>query len=280
MTTTAAEPDPGPRPASSPGPGPSRRSQDDAAGPAGLHEGLGDALRRPPDRRPATPSFRLQPEPIFRLNNPVSGRQGRRHLPLGRRGRPARGGGPGLPDPQRRLAPRVHLALDRPVRRRGRLGRVLATRRGPGLEFKPVPDAPRPAATPERGSARSGPWPRTSPPTTISRARRWNTLRLLPKPLARYGKAGADRRGRRPLRVRPGDRPRGLPDARGPARQGRPRMAIRLRPDDLLGSRARGRARTVWRSPGASTPRTRPRRSTTWIYSRKVTSRRGSGSHA
>ena len=137
------------------------------AGPTGLHEGLG--------RRPTT-STRLEagrgrvPAPAradLPAQQPVSGVKDGAIFLWARRGRPARGGGPGLPDPRGDLAPRVHLALDRPVRRRGRLGaRPGARRARPGVQARARGPEARPdgrgEAPPDAGAGR-----RTSPPRTI-----------------------------------------------------------------------------------------------------------------
>ena len=183
-------------------------------------------------------SFRLQPEPIFRFDNAVERRHGRRDLPLDRRRRagprrPSRSSG--IPDG--RLAPRVHLALDRPVRRRGRARSRPWRPAAPGLAFRPVPDAPKPAATPEAsGSARCGRSPRTSRPRTTSRARAGARSGSCPSPVLRYGKAGSGVEDGALFCLRPEDRPRGLPDDRGPPRARTARPGTTPWPDDLGGA--------------------------------------------
>ena len=220
----------------------------------GLHEGVGGVLPVRPRRRP-------------RRAAPAPGRAGRSGwasrsaddvldgaIFFWSTSRPARGRRAGLPGqergrPERPLAPRVHLALARDLRRRPRR----ASRAG----------------RPGRRASSSGPSPapRSRPTTPAQRLRQmralaqdfhaadnfkdkgWSELRLLPTPIARYGKAGVGASTTAPCSPSSWDRPRGLPLPRGPPGRRRPRMAIRLRPDDLL--RAQGR-RTRARPSGSS----------------------------
>jgi hypothetical protein len=61
----------------------------------------------------------------------------------------------------------------------------------PGLEFRPVPDAPVPAVTPEARLRQIRALTEGFSASDNNRGNGWSQLRLLPKPWLRYGKAGS-----------------------------------------------------------------------------------------
>jgi hypothetical protein len=62
----------------------------------------------------------------------------------------------------------------------------------PGVELKPIPGAPRPAETPEQRFRQIRDLIGGFSGTVLFRDQGWHPLRLLPTPLARYGKPGTD----------------------------------------------------------------------------------------
>jgi hypothetical protein len=62
----------------------------------------------------------------------------------------------------------------------------------PGVEFKPVPDAPRPADSPERRLRQMHELANGFSAELNWDPQTWHNLRLLTKPLARYGKPGSE----------------------------------------------------------------------------------------
>jgi hypothetical protein len=62
----------------------------------------------------------------------------------------------------------------------------------PGLEFRPVPDAPVPSATPETRLRQLRALAEGFSASDNFRGVGWSQLRLLPKPWLRYGKAGSE----------------------------------------------------------------------------------------
>jgi hypothetical protein len=136
-------------------------------------------------------SFKLQAEPIFRLNNPVSGvKDGAIFLWLNDLGRPEAAvqvfripSGVWLHEfTSLSTAPFV-----------AEVGSVASWRPAkPGLEFKPVPDAPKPANTAEGRLRQMRALAEDFAADDHFESKAWSKLRLLPKPLVRYGKAGAE----------------------------------------------------------------------------------------
>src|SRR5262249_3082330 len=61
----------------------------------------------------------------------------------------------------------------------------------PGVVFKAVPGAPRPAETPAQRNRQIRALAREFHATDFFHKQSWTRLRLLPTPVARYGKAGA-----------------------------------------------------------------------------------------
>ena len=135
-------------------------------------------------------SFQLVPEPMFRLNNAVSGvKDGAIFLWTGELGRPEAAiqvfripNGWWLHEfTSLSTAPLVAESNSAETWRPSR----------PGLEFKPIPDAPKPAATSEQRLRQMSAMARDFSADDHFESKAWNTLRLLPRPLLRYGKAGA-----------------------------------------------------------------------------------------
>jgi hypothetical protein len=63
--------------------------------------------------------------------------------------------------------------------------------RTPGVELRPVPDAPRPASTPAQRERQMRALARDFHATDNFHEKSWTELRLLPTPVARYGEAGS-----------------------------------------------------------------------------------------
>jgi hypothetical protein len=61
----------------------------------------------------------------------------------------------------------------------------------PGVEPRPVPDAPRPASTPTQRERQMRALARDFRATDNDHEKSWTELRLLPTPVARYGEAGS-----------------------------------------------------------------------------------------
>jgi hypothetical protein len=63
--------------------------------------------------------------------------------------------------------------------------------RTPGVELRPVPDAPRPASTPAQRERQMRALARDFHASDNFHEKSWTELRLLPTPVARYGEAGS-----------------------------------------------------------------------------------------
>ena len=136
-------------------------------------------------------SFKLQPEPVLRFSNPVDGApDGTVFLWLDGDGRPA-------------------VAVQALLGRRGAWWHELTSLSpGPlsvllgaepiwspargGVEFGTIPDAPKPAPTAEQRLAQMRVLIRDFAVLDRFQYKSWQTLRLLPKPFARYGHGGSD----------------------------------------------------------------------------------------
>jgi hypothetical protein len=135
-------------------------------------------------------SFMLQPEPIFRLNNAVSGiKDGAIFLWTDEVGRPEAAV----------QVFRIHSGIwlheftslsTAPFAAEVGSNATWKPSRA-GLAFKPVPEAPRPASTPEQRLRQIRAMAQEFAAEDNFEGKGWNTLRLLPKPLLRYGKAGS-----------------------------------------------------------------------------------------
>lgn len=73
-----------------------------------------------------------------------------------------------------------------------RLGRAAWSPARPGLEFRPLPDAPKPGDTPAQRQRQMRQLADGFKATDDFGKRGWSALRLLPKPIARYGKPGGE----------------------------------------------------------------------------------------
>jgi hypothetical protein len=134
--------------------------------------------------------FRLHPEPIFRLNNVVSGvRDGAIFLWLDDLGRPEAAIQVFKVPSGLWLHEFTSLSTGPIVAEGGRGGRWRPSK--PGVEFKPVPDAPKPASTPEQRLRQMRSLAEQFSASDDFETKGWSVLRLLPKAYLRYGKAGA-----------------------------------------------------------------------------------------
>ncbi|MEJ7636493.1 MAG: hypothetical protein WKF75_00510 [Singulisphaera sp.] len=179
------------------------------------------------------PRYHLQAEPILRFTNPVGGSQdGAIFLWLDESDRP----GVVVQVFRKQEGPwsQEFLSLSTsPLISEARSGPAWTPSRG-GIELRPVPEAPKPAATAEQRLLQMRALARQFSAEDYFKDKSWNTLRLLSRPLARYGKPGSDLVDGALLLLRPDDRPGGLPDPRGANRHGRARMAVCVRPHDDL----------------------------------------------
>jgi hypothetical protein len=134
---------------------------------------------------------RLMAEPVFRFTNPVGGsKDGGLFLWLDEAGRPIVASQI-LWNPQRIWAQEFSSLSTSPLEAKSEDGRVWRPSRG-GIAFKPVPDAPRPADTAERRLRQMRQIAEGFSAEHFYKGRTWNQLRLLTRPLARYGKPGSD----------------------------------------------------------------------------------------
>ncbi len=136
------------------------------------------------------PAFRLQPEPIFRFNNPVGAtKDGAIFLWFGEYDRPE-------------AAVQVYVKRDGqwvqeftslspgPLIAQPRDGPAWSPAQG-GVVLETVPDAPRPADTPEQRLRQMSVLAQEFVAEDLFQDRTWQRLGLLAKPLARYGKPGS-----------------------------------------------------------------------------------------
>lgn len=144
--------------------------------------------------RPADPGsnpLRLRPDPVFRLDNPVGGvKDGVVYLWAdAETGRPE----VSLQVFRTRTGYWMHewtsLATGPLVAEAGGDARWHPSK--PGVAFRPVPDAPAPAATPEARLRQMRAMAEGFSARDFSQNKEWNDLRLLPRPWHRYGKAGS-----------------------------------------------------------------------------------------
>jgi hypothetical protein len=135
-------------------------------------------------------TFRLRPEPVLRFTNTVgASRDGAVFLWHDGVGRPAvalqvmvlRGGG---------WVHELSSLSTSPLVARSPILPPWTPARG-GVELRPVPGAPKPAATAEQRLAQMGALARQFSAEDHFRGESWQRLRLLSKPFARYGKQGS-----------------------------------------------------------------------------------------
>jgi hypothetical protein len=174
--------------AQAPPPG-SRETDEPAARLEFMKRSLADYVVHPIDDPRTT--FRLQAEPIMRFTNPVgNSRDGAIFFWLDATDRPW-------------AATQVFLRRDGlwfhelTSLAPGRL--IAESRLGPdwtpaqvGVAFEPVPDAPKPAETAERRMQQLRTLASGFSASDFFQNQSWQQLRLLPKPLARFGKPGKD----------------------------------------------------------------------------------------
>lgn len=143
-----------------------------------------------PAEGPVTP-YRLQPDPVLRFTNPVGGsKDGAIFLWLDDGGRP-------------RVVNQVFRRAEgdwwqefcslstEPLIASSDLVRSWAPSTA-GITFAAVPGAPKPGATAEQRLVQMRALARDFSADDFFKNKTWSALRLLPKPLARYGKAGSD----------------------------------------------------------------------------------------
>jgi hypothetical protein len=135
--------------------------------------------------------FRLLPDPVLRFTNPVGGsKDGAMFLWLDDAGRPAVASQI-LWNPQEIWVQELSSLCPSPLIAKSADGRVWNPSRG-GVTFKPVPEAARPADSPERRLRQMRQMADGFSAEHYYKGRTWNQLRLLTKPFARYGKANSD----------------------------------------------------------------------------------------
>jgi hypothetical protein len=134
--------------------------------------------------------FQLQAEPVLRFTNPIGGsRDGALFLWLGEGGRPAVAAQIYW-NPQQVWIEEFSSLCTSPLIGESADGRDWRTSE-PGVSFKPVPDAPKPAQTADRRLRQMRELAEGFSAEHFYKGTTWNQLRLLTKPFARYGKPGS-----------------------------------------------------------------------------------------
>jgi hypothetical protein len=144
-------------------------------------------VRRGPGRGE---SFRLQPEPIFRMNNPIGDAVDGAIFFWTEDGRPMAAVQIFQLTNGIWLQEFVSLATA-PLVATTAAGPAWSPRRA-GVEFRPIPDAPRPADTAEQRLRQMRALAQDFAAEDHFEGRNWHKLRLLPRPLARYGRTGSE----------------------------------------------------------------------------------------
>jgi hypothetical protein len=135
--------------------------------------------------------FRLLPDPIIRFNNPVGrSRDGAIFLWLGEHDRPE------VADQFNVISSgfwghQFSSLSARPLVAENRFGPVWSPRRG-GVEYKTVPDAPRPAEAAEPRLRQMRALAETFSVIDDFQGEGWQRLRLMTRPMHRYGKPGTE----------------------------------------------------------------------------------------
>jgi hypothetical protein len=138
---------------------------------------------------PDSAPFKLLEEPIFRLNNAVSGvKDGAIFLWTGDLGRPEAAIQVFKVPSGLWLHEFTSLSTAPIVAKSGRIRAWRPSK--PGVEFKPVPDAAKPATTPEQRLRQMRSLAEQFSASDDFETKGWSVLRLLPKPYLRYGKDG------------------------------------------------------------------------------------------
>ena len=139
---------------------------------------------------PGSPSFQLLPEPIFRLNNAVSGvNDGAIFLWLDEVGRPETAVQVFHVPSGAWRHEFTSLSTAPLIAESGSNATWHPSR--PGVDFKPVPGAPKPAESAEQRLRQLRALAQDFAADDHFESKTWNALRLLPTPLLRYGKSGA-----------------------------------------------------------------------------------------
>ncbi len=139
---------------------------------------------------PASAPLKHQAEPIFRLNNAVSGvKDGGIFLWLDEVGQPEAAIQVFLVPSGLWIHEFTSLATAPLVAESGSVATWHPAR--PGVDFKPVPDAPKPAESAEGRLRQLRALAQDFAADDHFESKAWNPLRLLPKPLLRYGKPGS-----------------------------------------------------------------------------------------
>jgi hypothetical protein len=136
-------------------------------------------------------TIRLQAEPVLRFTNPVGGsKDGALFLWLGEGDRPAVASQI-LWTPQQIWAQEFSSLSTVPLNAKSAGGRVWAPSKS-GVSFQRVPDAPTPADTAGQRLRQLRDLADAFSAEHFYRGKTWNKLRLLTRPLARYGAKGAE----------------------------------------------------------------------------------------
>ncbi len=138
-------------------------------------------------------SFRLQPEPIFRFTNPVgSSVDGAIFFWLGENDRPEAAVQVSLSRLDGRWFQEFVSLSTVPLIAESSDAALADWTPGSGVELKPVPGAPKPAETAEQRLRQMRALVEDFAAQDNFQDQSWQRLRLLPKPLARYGKPGTN----------------------------------------------------------------------------------------
>lgn len=143
-----------------------------------------------PVDRPGPP-FRLQPEPIFRFTNPVgTSRDGAIFLWFGEYDRPEVAVQVFVRRTDDQWVQEFTSLSPGPLIAQPRDGAAWSPAQG-GVTLKPIPGAPKPAETPEQRLRQMRLLAQDFVAEDYFQNQSWQRLRLLARPLARYGKPGS-----------------------------------------------------------------------------------------
>jgi hypothetical protein len=138
------------------------------------------------------PAFRLQPEPIFRFTNPVgTSKDGAIFLWLGESDRPEVAVQVFVRRTDEQWIQEFTSLSPGPLIGRARNGSTWSPPQG-SVELRSIPGAPRPADTPEQRLRQMRVLTQDFVAEDQFQNESWQRLRLLAKPLARYGKPGSN----------------------------------------------------------------------------------------
>jgi hypothetical protein len=138
------------------------------------------------------PALRLQPEPIFRFTNPVgTSKDGAIFLWLGESDRPEVAVQVFVRRTDQQWVQEFTSLSPGPLLGQARDGSAWNPEQG-GVELKSIPGAPKPADTPEQRLRQMRLLSQDFVAEDYFRNESWHRLRLLAKPLARYGKPGSN----------------------------------------------------------------------------------------